>query len=160
MPRRWIIRATFLLPILLCLAGWLWSSTHEMGVAYGYEDRNVYLWTRAGALNFQLTVGVSASGWLWLNEPLNSPEFWPSKTASYATSFLGFSYLWSDWSQRPYARFFAVPYWFLLVVSGGVFACVWRKTRRKPDSKTAFPIEVAAVNGRGQAAAPKNPSPS
>ena len=145
LSRRVILRTVFLLPILLCLAGWLWSSTNSTGVCYGDGDRAVYLGTEVGIVRVEEAAGFARLGWWWGNDPLNPPQFWPPMTARTHTWFLGFSYRYDDFMlPRPgHFRGFAIPYWFPLVVSGSVFAWVWRKTRRKP-APSAFPVEVAA----------------
>ena len=156
MKRRWFTRIFFMLPILLCLAGWLWSSTHLTGVYGQYADRGVYLGTASGTLRFEWVAGETTpgwKGWVSINEPLDPTAFWPSKEADDATLFdpegstwlLGFSYRDRDSTLAVpglHFRGFGVPYWFPLVVSGGVFAWVWRKTR-KPKPGRAFPVEAS-----------------
>ena len=146
MKRRWFIRICFMLPILLCVGGWLWSSTHLTIVGYGHGDREAYLGTRAGTLQFAWLMGYASPGWESTNEPLNSPEFWPSKEAWGGASFLGFVYRHIDHPPH-FIRIFAVPYWFLIVVCGGVFTWVCRKTG-KPKAGRAFPVELAAKGDR------------
>ena len=144
LSRRVMLRTLLALPILLCLAGWLWSSTHTTLVGYGYGDRGVYLGTGAGALQAEWVVGHAPPGWWLSNQPLAPPEFWPSKPAWADTSFLGVFYGCFVPPGVSYQAF-AIPYWFLIVVSGGLFAWVWRKTRRKSDPQAAFPVELAAA---------------
>ena len=157
LSRRIILRTLFALPVLLCLAGWLWSSTHRTAVGYSYGDREIRLETRTGIVEVAWGLPFAGPEWISLNEPIHSPQFLPSEPQWDGWSFLGFSYTGLDFGPRVHFRIFAVPYWFPLVVCGGIFAWIWRKTRRKPDPQTAFPVEFAAVNGGGHAGPPNPP---
>ena len=143
MFRRWFIRICFMLPILVCVGGWGWSSTHVTGVAYGNGHAGVAFGTGAGTLRIVWIGGLATPGWRLINEPLNPPEFWPAKSASDDPQFLGFYYRYFKQSPDLHFYFFFVPYWALIVVCGGVFAWVWRKTG-KPKPGRAFPVELAA----------------
>ena len=79
MKRRWFIRILFMLPVLLCVVGWGWSGTHDTSVAYRYGGRDVCLGTWKGILSISWGVSYDSPGWEAYNEPLNPPEFWPSK---------------------------------------------------------------------------------
>ena len=142
MFRRRLIRALFLLPILLCLAGWVWSATHSSFISYAHDERWMVLELRNG--------GVSMN-WAWndARAPRNGwdsdvllqahPRYWPAQSP-YLFGFhidrvadpLGYQYV------------LAVPFWFPLLLSCALSFLTYRKTRPKPQPQSAFPVEVRA----------------
>ena len=137
--KRWLLRGVFLLPLLLAAAGWLWSGTHWGYVEYVHEGRGVWCWSEQGVLYAGLWRGVStASGWHVGVDPLDPARYWPESDPQ---SWLGFEHVSGpDWDRY----WVTVPYWFVLLASGGVLAVVWRLTRAKPLAGRGFPVQVHA----------------
>ena len=143
MVRRWLIRSLFLLPLLLCVAGWAWNMAHYGGLVYYARDSR---WFGVGTSEGVVTLGAGLNNALadgWQGEwAYNGPAFSAIGDDRYA--LLGFSlvHLYSRSGENAF-DFLSIPYWFLTLATAALFFLAWRKTRPKPDSNTAFPIEVA-----------------
>ena len=139
MKRRWLIRTIFMLPILLCIVGWGWSTTQEGWITYNCADHRVICYTSWG------TVGVETSsnhtwtmrdGWQCEVMALDKIRLLPTN------GFLGFDYCYGESRSEIYRNYIEVSYWFLIVVFSLALLYVWRKTRPKPNPATAFPVET------------------
>ena len=137
MKRRWLIRSVFILPILLCVGGWVWSGFYGRAVGYYRAGHGVWCATEWGVVS----VGVGPDrgmpdGWRYLVDPLPHFLFWPTNEPE---SFLGFRLPPHGFSPGWYGV--AVPYWFLIILFALVLVFVWRKTgKKKPDH--GFPVEM------------------
>ena len=135
MKRRWFIRICFMLPILLCVVGWVWGATRFAHIMYVHSGHWVACGPSSGFVNVAFGQNPRKSdGWEWSVIP-QSARFGPGGTPY----FLGFSFrhiLASDM----YMYMFGVPYWFLLIIFSAVLFVVWRKTG-KPKPGRAFPVE-------------------
>ena len=140
MFRRWFIRLLVLLPIVLCIIGWGWSSTHTGWIRYSYGTNTfnanwIGCGTRKGFIFFQNGIDSPVrfrAGWHCGAESDKATEssFVPS------TGFYGF-----DHSVSLHTQFLFLPYWFLVLIFSGLLWLIWRRTRPKPKGG-AFPVEV------------------
>jgi len=153
MWRRWIIRGLFVLPILLCVAGWWWSVWHSGYLAIlarvprpdgGTRIAPSTAWgTGWGLLSWDHTrLHGTYAGWRFQAVPIEMqivpPGFTSFEHTDSSCSFLGFCYynIRNGWAMGV-----DVPYWFLIVVFSAILLLVWRWTRpSKPVG--AFPVEV------------------
>ena len=153
MAKRWIIRGIFLLPVLLCLAGWGWSGWYDGAVSFKRSHRWIELRTEYGAVYL-------VGGWhSWLSDGCesgiagtDSVRLWPEPDAV-STCVLGFRwrhFSFNDGDGRVFSGYaLVIPYWFPLLVSSLLLLLVWRKTRYRPDPATAFPV---VLKGQGKEA--------
>jgi hypothetical protein len=139
MLRRWLIRALFILPILLCVVGWVWSGTHFSWTKYSHEGSYVACTASRGVICVKFDGRGTSNGWA-CGVDSRDAHFWPVDYPD-SRSYLGFRFACFDEMAR-YDYLFAVPFWFLIIVSSAVLFFVWRKTRPKINPKTAFPVEV------------------
>ena len=141
MLRRWVIRVFFMVPIVLCAVGWVWGAMLSGAVCYAHSERFVYVAPTEGRILVALGVDpIEHDGWRSSFEYLSRAYFWPPIDNDYYHYHLGFTFgprekVSGNW------RAFAVPYWFLILLSSGVFWWVWRKTRAV-TARGAFPVEV------------------
>ena len=139
-----------MLPILLCMAGWLWSVSQDGSILYFNHGRSVRCDSLWGVIGIRWsTNNLTSYGW----EKDVIPEeahFWPGRNPD-SQSFLGLDFRYFQFgtghSQFGTGDLYVldVPYWLLIVVFSTVLFFVWRKTRPKPNPKTAFPVEVLAL---------------
>ncbi|MEI8196438.1 MAG: hypothetical protein WCI73_11055 [Phycisphaerae bacterium] len=146
MWRRWIIRCLFILPLLLCVVGWVLSGWYDLGAGYGcYRKHAVGCVLEPGCVGMGWWRGSSQEGW-FCNVGTHNPSFWlPEYLRSH--SFLGFVvYHYEVISFTSGFKFYSVyvPFWFLILLSAAVLFIVWRKTRPKNQQLRAFPLEVKA----------------
>ncbi|MEI8195727.1 MAG: hypothetical protein WCI73_07450 [Phycisphaerae bacterium] len=134
--------------LLLCVGGWVWSSSHQGDVAYYHGRSWVGCQVAWGAAYF--TCGMlhspTESGFSLHYEPLTETHFfWPYPVGGY----LG----WEDVDDAPpgtphYLQVsLHVPLWFFTLIVLVFDFFVWRKTRPKNGKLRAFPVEVK-VSGR------------
>ena len=148
MCRRWIVRGFFLLLILLCLAGWEWSGTHNSDVGYSHSDRWLACHTWDGVVGVMLGRGGRAwhygmpDGWFVEIRPQSPAHFWP-EDSMHLNSFLGFV-IDDDLDLTGKRYELSVPYWFLILLSLAALFFVCRKTLPKVNPESAFPIEPTA----------------
>src|ERR1035437_7518200 len=92
MVRRWIIRIIFMLPILLCMAGWGWSGTHSLWIRYSHDGRGVECESRWGVVVVLVRWHLlPPDGWRYEDFTHGPARFWPvDDMASHA--FLGFDF--------------------------------------------------------------------
>ena len=135
MPRRWIIRSLFMLPILLCMAGWGWAATHDWTGWYEHMDsrRIILIQSFSNWKVFNLQVkyiygeySVFSSG---MGRSLDADTF-------FGFAIQHYFYMASE------TYGVTIPCWFPTVFSSLVFLFVWRKSRPKVNPKTAFPVET------------------
>lgn len=142
MFRRRLIRTLFLLPILLCLAGWCWSYAHVDEIRYFSPGGDVWIATSArGMVRCKVAWRFNGGyGWDVRDTIVDRPE--RSLLWRHGGAFYGFEYT----DQRPTfdAQRVALPYWFALLLSSALFLLIYRQTRPNPHPKTAFPIELDA----------------
>jgi len=147
MTRRWLIRAVFLLPLLLCLAGWALSITHVASLTYTHAYTVFNCNTIHGALWFRrdrnpppLDAWATPDGWQAECFAYTSKgQFWPrSEPGSPWPACLGFT---CEVSTDHFAV--QIPYWFLIPIASLLLFVAWRKTApKKPGG--AFPVETTA----------------
>jgi hypothetical protein len=139
MRRRWIIRTLFLLPILLCLAGWGWGAGRYSFVRYVYDGVLVGASPSFAAVTVDVAWASSEpDGWDWDDSPSARSRLWPPGNPE-LLSFLGFGV---GLGAHGYALAISIPDWFLILVFSSLLFLVWRKTRPNPHPQTAFPIEI------------------
>ena len=149
MKRRWFIRIVFMLPILLCLAGWGWSGTHHGVIAYRHNGRNVVgcdSFSGIVIVNYGWYGEARYNGWYYEVNSTATAHFWP-KDAPHFQYVLGFGFRQLEVTKVgdgtvTYIYDLAVPFWFFIVVFSAVLFFVWRKTRPKINPKSAFPVEL------------------
>ena len=134
MVKRWGIRSVFLLPLLLCLAGW--GTSYYWWIQYVQTGRpSCTVESFHGALVFEreaaeLTGGFKCGRITPEMVEMEDPVF----------RFLGFGFLLHDTPDLADMRIIEVPYWFLVLVPAICFFVAWRKTRARNDPRTAFPV--------------------
>jgi hypothetical protein len=121
-----------MLPILLCVVGWVWSTNHDVSIERVRNERVVSLSTQWGSIGY-VDYGdsiryVGMEGWHFRMIQCPARVF-PDNSIE----FLCFS----DWDPRARA-----PYWFLILVFSIPLFIVWRKTRSKIDPRRAFAVEL------------------
>jgi hypothetical protein len=144
MLRRWIIRAVFMLPILLCVGGWAVSTKYSAQINYSYGGYRTGCGMLGGVVNLDRGVWPNSEvGWSYDGFPVKFRLIEPSHLK--APAFLGFKYDHIDgpFIGEPFElKIVFVPFWFLIVVFSAALLVVWRKTRPKINPKMAFPVEV------------------
>jgi hypothetical protein len=163
MFRRWLIRTFFLLPILLCVAGWLWSGFYASWLSYSQDGKYVECIPLSGVL-------VLEWGWdsrprdRWQSEAFQQARtqlwqsrFWlqPRQGAGIPAYVLGFSF-----DHRAHWYCVAIPFWFLILAFSALFFLIYRKTRPKPSPDTAFPVEPDEVSNHRKHRAPSADDPA
>ena len=150
MIRRWLIRSLFMLTVLQCMAGWLWSTNHCFLIYRRHGNILIIFgmqWGRIFLIHGQDPM-PGPVGWHWGVEQLGRHWDFDSIVGYY--NFLGFSFGWlSDYVGID------VPYWFLILVFAGVLWFVWRKSRGRPETQRGFPVEPAAAKDQGAAESPR-----
>ena len=139
-----------MLPILLCLGGWGWSSTHISDLTYHFHgDRAWDVCAGDGAIDFGY--GWASFGRGWEYQDIRYDEMDPFYKMNWQHMLIGrgewagFSY--SDISEmggNGMEELITVPYWSLFVFFTVAFCIVCRKTRGKVRGPSAFPVEVGA----------------
>ena len=141
MQRRWIIRGLFMLPVLLCIVGWVWGGGHVADVSYFHNGSFVHCSPSFGAVNISFGKGRSRpDGWHGNVSSLDDIYLWPPQI--YPHYILGFTYNYITSSAWNVYQFW-VPFWALVICFASVFLFVWRRTLPKINPKIAFPIESA-----------------
>jgi hypothetical protein len=138
MVKRWIIRGLFMLPLLIVVVGWGWSSRHSGSIEYAHHGQYVRCGTEWGGV-FIVSGNRTRNtdGWEFSTIRLRSFDLLPPRfTVVYY--FLGFGLH----SPIGTAEKLLVPYWFLLLLIGTILFLVWRKTR--PTIHRAFQVEIRA----------------
>ena len=160
MTHRWIIRCTFMLPILLCAAAWLWTNAvYMISVSCAYRARGIACWTYPGVLcikweDFSRSHYGSAyhnglhyhvtREWQSFPFKVRRPSLWPpwpvpqAPYMSTTFSCLGLGYDLSD--KRLY-----IPFWLLILAFAALLFFVWRRTA-PPKPGRGFPVEVTGVH--------------
>jgi hypothetical protein len=148
MVRRWLIRAVFMLPILLCVGGWGWSARHGSVINYRQGERYLIGSSLWGSLDVSTGGGMTATADMpegWQCGELRYAHthfFWPNDRPD--STFLGFR-IGNNGGMSSGAFFeVRVPHWSLIVVFSLVLFFVWRKTRPNPHPQSAFPVELDA----------------
>ena len=130
--KRWAIRGLFVLPVVLCVGGWLESCHDEDAFGYDGTPSGFYVASQGGSLALVYRQTPVSPGW-WFER-----QYFRERTVIHTGDryFLGFGYV-----RYPKSGWFAVPYYFLVVVFSVFLFFVWRKTgKRKPVG--AFPVEA------------------
>jgi hypothetical protein len=140
MKRRWIIRSFFMLPIVLCIIGWGWSSTHWGWAGYTCADHVVRCGTFYGVVyvSSDKLRQPTPNGWSSFYRHVPETRFWSRNDS---VIFFGFGCYWG-----PDGCSVHVPYLFPLFVFSLVLMYVWRITRPKPNPVTAFPVEMDTMS--------------
>jgi len=142
-----------MLPILLCVVGWGWSSVHFGRLTHAHAGAAVEFTTYSGSFDVRWGDTERYEGWRCATVPIEfefvPSDFWTcdfqrfSSANFYQFSYLGFYSQMIGGGAYPYPmRVLGVPYWFLIVVFSALLYVVWRKTRSKANPKSAFPVEV------------------
>jgi hypothetical protein len=150
MLRRWLIRAVFMLPILLCVGGWGFSVQHGGWVSYAHSSRLVDFGTAWGTIDVTIALFPGEPDGLdWLAHPMDSFHFWPYVDQAYHPVF-GFGFRRLVDTNPPNSDFYTlyVPYWFLIVVFSLILSFVWRKTRPRINPKWPSRYKSKAVSRR------------
>ena len=140
----------FMLPILLCVAGWVWSGAYCASADYvtdrsdadhaiGYYASLTSMWGEVG-----LGIGRNAgSEYYWNYGVERVPVFylWPRQESGV---FLGFDFTRTSNPPDGWYYSFSISYLFIIIFLSVILFFVWRKTRPKLDPKTAFQIEVGS----------------
>jgi hypothetical protein len=152
MFKRWLIRSVFMLPLLLCVTGWVWSMGHDTVFGYERGGHEVYFQNWWGEFN----IGYEVRSKSFPEEELGCYRYeWPETflvfpESAYDTSFGGFGYNTRNQTDSGITTrewIVIVPYWFLILPFGTILFFVWRKTRLKIDPRRAFPVKVGVQNG-------------
>ena len=135
MKRRWLIRILFLLPIVLCAAGWAWSGTHVGEIGY----------TRGAGCAVGTNGGVIG---IAFGSIMGGPNGWDGRVSGHSAhyfppfewgTFLGFGF---EHGRGPEVYIVFMPYALPLFVFSIVLIIVWRMTRVREPAR-AFPVEFA-----------------
>ena len=147
MVRRWIIRGLFMLPVLLCVGGWVWSGFYQAGIWYWHAEKGLAVCTESGIVEVDVgTWNGKLTGRHYYVDRYPNARLYPLDSHH---RFLGFGCyqldtdVGIDKSPSPLLWGVSIPYWFLVFISAVLLWLVWRKTRPKPDPRTAFPVELA-----------------
>ena len=145
MFKRWLIHILFLLPILLCVIGWAWSSCHSCYIEHLRGGLMLEAGTWSG--NVAATWGRYYPG----VPPDARPEGWRVKiyeqpvTIILPSQWQHFTLLGFDYAHEPgragYQNFtrLQVPYWFFIPLFSLLSYFAWRRTR-PGKSDRAFPV--------------------
>ena len=138
MKRRWFIRICFMLPILLCVGGWIWSATHLGIISIGHAGHWVEWQASQGGLSVTWGTGEGRfNGWYCGGgDRAYEAHYWPTNSSRYYLGFLYGYYAKKDGSSVSYLE---VPFWFLIIVTSAILYLAWRKTAQ-PKSPPAFPV--------------------
>jgi hypothetical protein len=140
MGNRWLIRGSFMLPVLLCVVAWGWS--------YPFRERIAY----AGASGVQEWAIELGDGGLFLGRSWGCTEVpgWsyehlgkdPFASDIYGAGFclFGFQFFRSPVPPSGIGSFLIIPFWFPTVLSVMLLFFVWRRT--KPKNGGAVPVIV------------------
>jgi hypothetical protein len=136
MRRRWIIRGLFMLPVLLCVGGWGWSTTFSCWVTYSHHLQIFGCRSMGGAVGvYSLkTFFITPDGWLIATRHEERACFWPPQN-------LGFHIGRSE-SSAGICHQIVIPYWFLILVFSVVLLFLWPKIQPTTDPATAFPVQT------------------
>jgi hypothetical protein len=145
MARRWPIRALFMLPILLCLAGWAWSWLYAGQISYTRHGSVILCGTHYGSIFSGWGRSSVGSGWTCIVIPessvwhLERPDPLLCDANSFGIRGLGMA----GPSGTMSLRLLYVPTFLLSVFSTFPLIISLRK-RRKINPKMAFPVELAS----------------
>ncbi len=152
MTRRWLIRICFMLPILLCVGGWVWGFA-RYDYVIRFHDNNYFVEVGSGTGAICIRQGgdmrADAShpeAWL-CGERESDPRFWPTQAPTDVLDFSGF-HAWGLSIGKAHERWrgvvyiLMVPDWLLLIVFSAALLFVWRRTRPRQPGR-AFPVELA-----------------
>lgn len=134
---RWFIRSCFMLPIFLCVFGWVWSMGHLNSLSYGSNNFYVSCDSFHGRVYL---VGIHPrfafeEGWTW--RVMDDKSFLPLGHWYDVLCFEFQKYInGGNWRLNV-----GLPYWFLIVLAALALFYVWRKTRAKVTAIT-FPEKV------------------
>ena len=144
MKRRWFIRICFMLPVLLCVVGWGWSTRYQPHLSYCHAGntytcsvvRGLVLLSRArvGLTMTDGSIAFPEDGWKCFTASTSSP------TSPLGFKWMHFRTVIGDTSID--ARQVGVPLWFLILPFSALFCFVWRKTGKLKPGR-AFPVEIA-----------------
>ena len=143
MLKRWFIRIIVVLPLLLCVVGWVRSRMHDDTVGYAHALLHAEVDAYWGSIHVLWEQGTPrGSGPYYKQDRTFQTHFWPVDQplqtywgfGLHRVFVTGYTYVWVSF-----------PYWFVTLVLAFVAVYAWWKTRRKPDPKTAFPIEVSKL---------------
>ena len=134
MKRPWLIRSLFILPILVCVGGWVSGLTCSIEFIHGGSNAEVYVWNSPGGICF-----------FYLRGEWEDPQGWHYhilRGGSVAEGASQIFILGFRFGSEESSVFYRIPFWSLTVASSGLLWFVWRKTRLKINPKMAFPVEV------------------
>jgi hypothetical protein len=151
MIRRWIIRCSFLLPLLLCAGAWMASYHYLVSVGFVRPRTSLGLDVLQGKVIFSSTDAFGRTqGWNtgaiaisaedeFPTEPLGRQAFW-GFFASDNAAVAG-----SSGSVGTHWAFVGIPFWFPTTIFALALIIVWRKTRPKINPVSTFPVKIAQL---------------
>jgi hypothetical protein len=149
MRHRWTIRILFMLPILLCIAAWFWSTNHTFWTGYSHGNRSIDFHAEWGFISLVCsTENVEPDGWTCGTSPMS--RRWQIPYPMESHHFLGFFFGW-----HPGFRGIGMPYWFLILAFTALFYFAWRKTAPRP-TPIGFPVEPPAISPDSPKASPQS----
>jgi len=155
MTRPWIIRCLFMLPLLLCVVGWVVSMGHPAYITHshaGYDTFCSISWGRVNVGRSRMGVTLSDgsvarpnAGWEGGFFP---PELRVRSVHQHPSLLSALGFGWTNVSVNmdniSYdLRAASVPFWFLLVAFSLCLLFLWRKTGQKKPGEVP-PVEVKA----------------
>ena len=144
-PKRWLLRGSLIVPILICLVGWAWSYGHSDALGYvTATEATVAVGTDRGSLGIALVkpglYRPAARSWHFRHNVLPASE----RRILVVGTLCGFYWQTRTIPGGGTMREAAVPYYALLLPLGAALVLVWRRTR-PPRPGRAFPVEMAAA---------------
>jgi hypothetical protein len=137
MRRRWFFRVTSLTLLLLCLAGWGWSTRYSEIISYGSETRwRAVMLRPSGIVCASQTPPLGPPGWKHHHLVPNPAE--DMRIFDSARRFLGFGWLRYNVGRNTDCR---IPYWFPTLLLAALTWWTWRK--RRNEGTRGFTVEGA-----------------
>ncbi len=140
MIKRWLIRALFILPLMLTVSGWAWSAIRNSDAMYSTGTTFLTLYSCQGVFGWEYydETSVPFTGLAFQSLPQAKIRPWP-RDDSINLYHLGFGVRRTTLTGRGWA----VPYWLPTAIFSGLLILIWRASRPKPGVETAFPVETA-----------------
>jgi len=132
-----------MLPLLLCVFGWVWSYAHTERLSYGGSERDWSAQISIGELHLWSGAPMNGdSGWSYVHMHPDW-EFGELYTGLPHWNFLGVHFFVGTHPHSPGvpAVLLVVPLWMLSVAAGLAPALLWWRARKRSHA-SGFPIEV------------------
>jgi hypothetical protein len=141
--RRRIVRSLAVLPLLLCVFGWVWSYVHTERISYIRWGRHWAGQIAVGELDLWsgATTGAN-SGWSYVHMHPDR-EIGELYAGLPDWHFLGAHFFWGAHPYSPgvNAVLLVVPFWMLSIVAGLAPILLWWRARKRRNPG-GFPIEA------------------